>query len=442
MLLSICIPTYNRGERALGLVESMLPLLKKYNSEIEIVVSNNGSTVGADYYARIESMEVAGLRYHAFDRNRYYVGNFNQVIKMSRGQFCLLISDEDRISESALGHYLDLIREGAVSDTAVIRARTSSFYSSMEVGRFAAGSSAVEHYFMLGNYISGIMYNRHFLTDEVIDSLAEKYGDSAILSGSVSAERESRLWADRDGGETAYFYYPHMYVDGLLLSRYDLLVDETVLIDEGRDAGDVELAGSAGIKVYATLEQRLDQLKGFIKFVDELECDDATALSMVKNIVLSTSLLLKHVRQAYEMEGRPWSDICRVALEYISGELAGCSRRVVSCNADKFTEWAGELLGYADDSVAEASGGIFHESAAGAPSDMKGKDNLDFRNSGIAAFNIFLANFSEDELSAAKGLFEQLYTLVCQEREFFTSSQFTEEQKQQVLMDALKELLN
>lgn len=409
MLLSICIPTYNRGQRAYELVTSLLPLLEKYKSEIEIIVSNNGSTVGADYYARIEELAAEGLRYHAFDKNRYYVGNFNHIVKMSRGRFCLLVSDEDRINEDALAHYIEMIREGIVSDTAVIRARTSSFYSAMEAGRFAAGSSAIEKYFMLGNYISGIMYNRSFLTDEVIDSLAEKYGDKAILSGIVSADRESQLWSGRMGGETAYFYYPHMFVDGLLLSQHDLLIDETVLIEEGRDANDVELAGSAGIKVYATLEQRLDQFKGFLKFVDELDCDDATALSMIKNIVLSTALLLNHVRSAYEAEGRSWNDICSMALDYMSGELTGSRRSVVSAGSDRFTAWAGDLMGY------------FY--------------------SDIASFNIFLKNFSEEELTGARGLFEQLYKLVCQERDFFTSSEFSEEQKQQVLMDALKELL-
>ena len=54
MLLSICVPTYNRGKSALELATQLASLQEKYLGTIEVVVSNNGSTKGTEEYAKIK----------------------------------------------------------------------------------------------------------------------------------------------------------------------------------------------------------------------------------------------------------------------------------------------------------------------------------------------------------------------------------------------------
>lgn len=331
-LLSICIPSYNRGERAYKLVCELLSITRKYEDKIEIIVSNNGSEIGTEYYDQIEKISDMRVKYNRFDENRYFVGNFNQVIKMAKGMFCMLLSDEDHLEESALEYYISKL-SGDWLDTAVIRAMTSDFYRNMIAGEFSAGPEALEKYFMLGNYISGIVYNRKYLTDELIDSLADDNSDSSKY------------------GYNAYFYYPHMVVDGLLLSKHKLVVDSKVLILEGEDAGDVPLSNEVVVKLYATIAQRLDQMKGFIDFAVKQE-NDEIILSMTKNILLSTVLLIKHVRVSYEKAGESWYELVQKAMSEMYEILQNCGRETISRNTNAFVDWARELLGYTFDEKA------------------------------------------------------------------------------------------
>ena len=55
MLLSICIPSHNRGHRALALVEELLQL--PYGNELEIICSNNGSDKNTEGYEKLKEIK-------------------------------------------------------------------------------------------------------------------------------------------------------------------------------------------------------------------------------------------------------------------------------------------------------------------------------------------------------------------------------------------------
>lgn len=343
MLLSICIPSYNRGKRAHELVTSLLPLLNKHKDELEIIVSNNGSTVGVEYYAQIKEMadSLEGIvTYHRFEKNQFYVGNFRKILELSRGDFCLIISDEDCLLEEGLEYYIKLLSElrDNSSDIAIVRAMTSKFYKGMKAGHFAAGPCAVEQYFMLGNYISGIIYNRRYLTDMVIDDLWCKYYRE--FDHEVALDDISMI---EDNG-SAFFYYPHMFVDGMLLAQNDLLVDSNILVIEGEDAKDTAVVNDTELKIYATYEQRLNQFAGFMNFINDLGCDDATTLSLVKNAIISTVLLINNVRQAYLALSVNWADILDIEKEAFNHFLCGSKKPVISGNTAQFMEWVNQLI--------------------------------------------------------------------------------------------------
>lgn len=266
MTLSICIPTYNRGDRALSLVEALLPYIDKYAGELEIVVSNNGSTKGIAEYEKIAAYAGDYLQYHAFSENQNYVGNFNQVIKMSRADWCLIVSDEDVLNEAGLDYYMNSLPQ--IMDIAIVRARTSFSYDDNREGFYAAGFAAMDEYFFSGNYISGIIYNRHFATNELIDELWNKYSE-----------------ADPDG----YFYYPHMFLDAVLLSQNALWRDNTLLVDEGEEVGDVERAYGTTIHIYATYEARLAQMKGFFTLLADMNPSPEIALKMMMRLLGKTA---------------------------------------------------------------------------------------------------------------------------------------------------------
>lgn len=94
ILLSIGIPSYQRGERAWNCVNNILKC--QYDSEIEIVVSNNGSD-DAEYYDKIKNLNDSRIKYFEFDENQGYTSNVCKVLELSRGRFCVFTSDEDEM---------------------------------------------------------------------------------------------------------------------------------------------------------------------------------------------------------------------------------------------------------------------------------------------------------------------------------------------------------
>lgn len=107
VFLTIAIPTYNRGQIALDAVKQLLTL--DYDSEIEILVSNNGSIKNTDGYKEIAAMTDSRLTYFEFEENQEYIGNIENVLSIGKGQFIMVASDEDRMYLQNLGAYLDFL---------------------------------------------------------------------------------------------------------------------------------------------------------------------------------------------------------------------------------------------------------------------------------------------------------------------------------------------
>lgn len=105
IFLSICIPTYNRGDDAYAAVCEALK--SGYDQEIEVIVSNNASTCNTDGYERIKSIKDNRLRYYEAPESMGFYGNIRQVVDMARGEFIVFQSDQERIISSAIPCYLN-----------------------------------------------------------------------------------------------------------------------------------------------------------------------------------------------------------------------------------------------------------------------------------------------------------------------------------------------
>ena len=95
MLLSICIPNYNRGKYLNNCLNSIL-LAKSFSSlKFEICISDNGSK--DDILSVINLYKKKGLKIN-FKRNSKNLGfglNFYKVVKMAKGEFIWLIGNDD-----------------------------------------------------------------------------------------------------------------------------------------------------------------------------------------------------------------------------------------------------------------------------------------------------------------------------------------------------------
>lgn len=107
ILLSICIPSYGRGSTLLENVEHLLQV--SYDTEIEIVVSNNGSTEDAGGYEKVKHLKDSRITYYEFKENQGYMGNICKTLELAKGQFVVFCSDEDFMKVENLHDYLNYL---------------------------------------------------------------------------------------------------------------------------------------------------------------------------------------------------------------------------------------------------------------------------------------------------------------------------------------------
>lgn len=270
-ILSICIPTYNRGQVALEKVQQLIT--STYDIEIEFVISDNGSTIEADKYLIIEKMSSNDSRilYNHFDTNHQFIGNFWKVLFMSTANHSLLISDEDYTILSALPHYLGLLIK--YPQIGVIRSADSRWYTPtyLQNAYISSGKNAILHFFLRNNYMSGIIYNCSVINEDLM-----------------------RLFNQRYSNNEAFKHYPHEFIDMYLCNLFDFLSDTTQLFTCGDALLYSDSINSSGQYEYQTKVSRLLQLKGFIELINYLDSlDDLTRFYLYEMVCHKTFMLLK-----------------------------------------------------------------------------------------------------------------------------------------------------
>lgn len=312
VLLSICIPSYNRGKILLELVKELIEIIEKVNENIEIIVSNNGSKKYEEDYKKISQMGCYYLTYYRFESNQGFAHNYNQVIRLSKGNYCLLLSDEDHVDVAGLRYYIQWLLDNP--NIGMVRCATTKMYSSQtEDCYYKAGMEAINGYFLQGNYLSGIIYNRNFLTNALVDKFEKKYIKN-----------------------DAYIAYPHMFVEAYLCTIVDVYRGKNILICEGIDQMDQEKSSDTGIIPYATLESRISQAKGYIDFIESLDCSNGIKLKMLSQVISKSFFLLSLVIYKYEESGRRKDEV----FDVLSDEM----KRIVKNSTFSFINQTEALL--------------------------------------------------------------------------------------------------
>lgn len=252
ILLSICIPSYNRGKRA---YENVIHNLGSYyDNEIEIVLSNNGTrNETKEYYDKIRDIKDCRLNYFEFKENMGFTLNMCKVCELARGKFILLLSDEDLINFEVLDKIMNIINN---SEKKIAVLRTSGDVQGIVPSTKLAkpGEDAVMTYMLTSNYISGLIFNNDIL---------KKYHGIEYIKKNLK-----NYTCD---------IYPHMFWELLLCQYGYVLGTNIVLIHEGKaektefTKGKISDSNEIEIPHYATLEGRLEQHKGFLKIFRDLD---------------------------------------------------------------------------------------------------------------------------------------------------------------------------
>lgn len=98
-LLSICIPTYNRGRYLPETIESLLPQL---GSDVELLVYDTGSTDGTQDLMKRYVQRFPEIRFFSLDTKRGFDETLLLLFEQSRGEYILYFGSDDILKERAI----------------------------------------------------------------------------------------------------------------------------------------------------------------------------------------------------------------------------------------------------------------------------------------------------------------------------------------------------
>jgi glycosyltransferase involved in cell wall biosynthesis len=246
--LTICIITYNRGTCALRQINS---IKNDLGHGVSVLVLDNASTSDTEGYKAIEelSKENPFIEYIKHENNRQTYGNFLACFDLAKTPYIQVMSDEDFSNIVILRESVEVLEE--FKNVAVLRGsigpeegepgRNSMHY---EDAFLRAGQEALSHIALRTNYLSGAIYNRKL-----------------IIEGGIINRLRDKLLLHRQ--------YPHVYLDCLCASLYDVILTSSKTCHEGpEDPLSVNIQNFDG---YTTsFSGRVEQILSFRDMIIEL----------------------------------------------------------------------------------------------------------------------------------------------------------------------------
>ena len=113
MILSICIPTFNRADTLLTLLNSITNQCDSLNkNEVEVVICDNHSTDNtSEVVADAESKSDFKFRYIVHAHNTGAMKNMVSTIKYASGDFCWLMGSDDIFEPGSINRVLEVLKK-------------------------------------------------------------------------------------------------------------------------------------------------------------------------------------------------------------------------------------------------------------------------------------------------------------------------------------------
>jgi glycosyltransferase involved in cell wall biosynthesis len=115
ILLSICIPTYNRCELLSRSLVEVLEASRDFSDEVEVIVSDNCSPDATNAWVESLTGQYTNLRYFRNKTNEGANRNFYKLTDVyARGKYCWLLGDDDVILRSSFPQIINLLRSNEI----------------------------------------------------------------------------------------------------------------------------------------------------------------------------------------------------------------------------------------------------------------------------------------------------------------------------------------
>ena len=102
--LSVCIPTYDRGNYIGETIESIIRQVDK-KKPVQIVISDNASEDNTKQIVEKYQKEYAHIKYFCFSENQGADRNYLQSISLADGEYCLICGSDDAFKENAINAF-------------------------------------------------------------------------------------------------------------------------------------------------------------------------------------------------------------------------------------------------------------------------------------------------------------------------------------------------
>lgn len=113
LLLSLCIPTFNRIDKVLYLLSIIEQQMVGLENDIEVIVSDNHTESGSLQKLIDYSKEKNFFKLYLQKENTGFSGNYHFLIEKATGKYTWIFGDDDIITEGALKHIVDILRKNA-----------------------------------------------------------------------------------------------------------------------------------------------------------------------------------------------------------------------------------------------------------------------------------------------------------------------------------------
>lgn len=123
ILLSICIPTYNRAKALDGNLEALNKQISGKNFSLELMVSDNCSTDETSTVVNKHIEEGMPINYIRNAVNLGMDGNFAQCYRKAIGKYVLVLGDDDYLIDGMLEKLLNYLKSG---DFGLVHLKTNS----------------------------------------------------------------------------------------------------------------------------------------------------------------------------------------------------------------------------------------------------------------------------------------------------------------------------
>ena len=288
ILLSVCIPSYGRGSILLANVQNLLQV--EYDTEIEIVVSNNGSTEDVEGYEIVKNIQDSRITYYAFEENKGFPINVCKTLELANGQFAVFASDEDFMRIENLHSFLNYLINHRNEGVIYVAGNGPNFITVANM-EFNRGIDSFSRAIGL-NYMTGIVLNQFWVRENHVLDRVIANGENKFVQ-----------------------IYMHIAL-ALLTVENTMLGCSDIVMWESMDEKENAEEGNAAILSYMHYESRIEQQNAAVEFIEKvMRVNVEEWLELVMNRIEKTYFLCEvgyETRaQAYK-ELIDWRELCRV----------------------------------------------------------------------------------------------------------------------------------